>query len=137
MIGKMKILNCCSKWCTRKTAFRQVQCRLTLCRWIHVSYQCEQWHKLSGDQCQTNRHNLLSYQCQHGHKSSYKCQHGHKSSYKCQHGHKSSFKCLHGHKSSYKCQHRHKLLINQCQTNGHNLLIYQCQHGHKLLINQC
>ena len=40
---------------------------------------------------------------------------------------------------SYQCQHRHNLLIDQCQTNGHDLgtyvsmrTSYKCQQGHKL-----
>ena len=61
----------------------------------------------SGNQCQTNGHDLRSYHCQNGHKPRYKCQNG------------------------------HKLLIDQCQTNGQDLLSYQCQQGHKLLIYQC
>ena len=71
-------------------------------------------------------------------------------SYQCQQGV--------GHKLSYQCQQGHTLLINQCQTNGHNqqpmstrtqaqlsmstrthalnrsmgTISNQCQHGHKL-----
>ena len=55
-----------------------------------------------------------------------------------------SYQSQHGHTLSYQCQNRHKLLINQCQTNGHDLSLYvstrtsyQCQQGHKLLIDQC
>ena len=68
-----------------------------------LSHQCQHGHKLLvlSNQCHTNGHDLLSYQCQHRHKPSYKCQHG------------------------------HKLLIDKYQTNGHDLLSCQCQHGHK------
>jgi len=54
------------------------------------------------------------------------------------------YQCQHGHTLSYQCQNGHKLLIDQCQTNGHDLILYvsartsyQCQQGHKLLIDQC
>ena len=69
------MLSICSKCCTRKTAIRQVTIQIQL-----VSYQCQHGHKLSNYQCQTNGHDLVSYRCQQG----------------------------------------HKLLIDQCQTNGHD-----------------
>jgi len=58
-------------------------------------------------------------------------------SYQFQHGHKLSYQCQHGHKLSYQSQNGHKLLVDQYQTNGHDLssyvstkTSYQCQHGH-------
>ena len=38
---------------------------------------------------------------------------------------------------SYQCQQGHKLFGNQHQTNGHDFVSCQCQQGHKLLSDQC
>ena len=51
----------CSKCRTRKTASRPLSIQVQL-----VSYQS-----------QANGHDLVSYQCQQGHKLSYQCHHGH------------------------------------------------------------
>ena len=83
---------------------------------------------------------LVSYQCQHGHKLSFQCLNWIKLlSDQCQtNGHDLiSYQCQHGHNASYQCQDWNKLLSDQYQTNVHDLVSYQCQHGHKLLSDQC
>jgi len=36
---------------------------------ILINYQCQNGHKLLSDQCQTNGYDVISYQCKHGHKA--------------------------------------------------------------------
>ena len=135
---------CCSHFCSKcrtcitasRSVLIQVQIFSYQCQHeSKLSYQCQNEHKLLVDQCQTDEHDL-SYQCQHGHMLSYQCQNRHKLLiHQCP---------TNGDNLSYHYQHGHKFLINQLQTNGHNISLYvttrtsiQCKHGNKLLINQC
>ena len=94
-----------------------------------TSYHC---HKLLIDQCQTNGHDP-SYQCQRGPAMIVTIALNRSMPNQWA---RSQLSMSTG--TSYHC---HKLLIDQCQTNGHDLssyvstrTSYQC---HKLLIDQC